>query len=57
MKARKLALSDTPQVAQGLHNLTDAISKVMGHAAECNVGPWTDSLPKHCPDRTQSLHL
>src|SRR6202051_3356460 len=34
MKAHKSGQSDDPQVVQVLHELADAISKVMGHASE-----------------------
>jgi AraC-like DNA-binding protein len=34
MKARKSRQSDNPQIAQALHEMADAISKVMGHDSE-----------------------
>jgi len=37
MKARKSVHNDNSQIAQVLHELTDAISKVMGHASEVST--------------------
>src|SRR5579872_6724838 len=37
MKARKSVQSDNSQIAQALHELTDAISKVMRHVSEVSA--------------------